>query len=46
MTPGHLAVLILAAIGTATVIKWAALAAFWLSGTDPREFVRRVMEGG
>ena len=45
MTSGHLVVLILAAIGTATAIKWLALAAFWISGTDPYEFVARVMEG-
>ena len=45
MTFGHLVVLLLAAIGFCEVVKWAALAAFWLSGTDPYEFIARVMEG-
>ena len=45
MTPGHLAVLVLAAIGFCEALKWFARFAFWVSGTDPREFIRRVREG-
>ena len=33
MTPGHLAVLVLAAIGFCEALKWFALFAFWASGT-------------
>jgi hypothetical protein len=45
MMPGHFAVLVLAAIGAAKAVQWFALFAFWVSGTDPREFVARILEG-
>ena len=43
MTPGHFAVLILAAIGIATVIKWMVLLPFVVTGISPRDFINHCM---